>query len=176
MADSGIQPIETRRKYIKAWNETMINIWKDQIEFYHVRDTDALLNSPIILKMSADGRLYNIELSQSFLEYGLWQDFGTGREIPIGNPGDVQCLDPDYREEHGLNKPRKRGPKWGGGKTSGNPREPRPWYSAKYYSSAMNLSRFYAESLGDEFKAIATSAFDSDKIRHSTAHYKKKGY
>ena len=36
-----------------------------------------------------DGRFIEVGLSQSFLEYGLWQDFGTGKEIPQGNHGDI---------------------------------------------------------------------------------------
>ncbi|MDE6346693.1 MAG: hypothetical protein K2L55_08490 [Muribaculaceae bacterium] len=176
MADFRTDPIATRKKYIEAWNTTMIKIWKERISFLGIFDSGKLLNSPIVLKTEADGRLMDIHLSQSFLEYGLWQDFGTGREIPIGNPGDVKCLDPTYRAEHNLDEPRKRGPKWGGGETSGNPREPRPWYSIKYYSSVMNLTRFYAESLGDEFKSIVCDALDSAKYRQNTAYYKRKGY
>ena len=41
------------------------------------------------LPAHANGRFIEIGLSQAFLEYGLWQDFGTGKEIPRGNSGDI---------------------------------------------------------------------------------------
>ena len=47
-----------------------------------VIDTGALLASPKAIAMRADGRFFEVSLSQAFLEYGLWQDYGTGRETP----------------------------------------------------------------------------------------------
>ena len=99
---------------------------------------------------------------------------GTGREIKIGNPGDVKCLDPKYREEHNLNEPRKRGPKWGGGKTSGNPRESRRWFSTKYYRSVMRLKEFMADSIGEEFIG-AFAKLEAEEYRSQTEYYKRKG-
>lgn len=174
MADRN--PIDERQKYVEAWNKTMIDIWRERMRLLGVFDSGSLWRSPVALKVQADGRFYDITLSQTFLEYGLWQDLGTGREIPHGNPGDVKCLDPDYREEHKLNEPRKRGKKWGGGVTSGNPRERRRWFSTKYYSSVMNLRDFMAESIGDEFKAMFCAALDADIARHNTNYYRRKGY
>lgn len=46
-------------------------------------------NSKEWIQYSTDGRFIEVGLSQSFLEYGLWQDFGTGKEIPRGNHGDI---------------------------------------------------------------------------------------
>lgn len=176
MAQSGIDAIEARRKFVEAWNKTMIDIWRERIVALGVKDTGALWRSPLALAVRADGRFYDITLSQNFLEYGLWQDLGVGREVPHGNPSDIKCLDPLYREEHKLNKPRKRGKKWGGGMTSGNPRERRRWFSIKYYSSVLNLRDFMAESLGDEFKAMLCEALDSDNARYNSEFYKRKGY
>ena len=45
-----------------------------------VIDTGALLASPKALPVRADGRFFEVGLSQTFLEYGLWQDYGTGRD------------------------------------------------------------------------------------------------
>lgn len=154
----------------------MIDIWAERIAKLDIIDTGALWRSPKVLSVKADGRFYDITLSHTFLEYGLWQDLGVGREIPHGNPGDVKCLDPEYREENNLNQPRKRGKKWGGGMTSGNPRERRRWLSPKYYSSVMNLRDFMAESLGDEFKSMFCNALDADNARFNTAFYRRKGY
>lgn len=146
MADR--DPISERRKYVEAWNKTMIDIWTERIRTLGVIDTGALWRSPLALPIRADGRFYDIALSQSFLEYGLWQDLGTGREVPLGNGGDI-----------GREKVRQR----------------RRWFSVKYYSSVMNLRDFMASSLGDEFKAMFTNALDADRLRHSSQHYRRKG-
>ena len=81
------------------------------------------------------------------MEYGIWQDLGTGREVPIGNGGDI-----------GREKVRQR----------------RPWFSPKYYASVMNLRDFYAESLGYEFVGLFAN-LDSDDLRRQSGYYKKHG-
>ena len=80
---------EARKKYILAFNNTMLKIWREQISLLDVIDTGRLLKSPKSVAIRADGRFIEATLSQGFLEYGLWQDFGTGKEIPRGNPGDI---------------------------------------------------------------------------------------
>lgn len=141
-------PIAEREKYVEGWNKTMIDIWRERITLLDVIDTRALLASPIALPVRADGRFYDITLSQTFLEYGLWQDLGVGREVPIGNPGDI-----------GRDKNRER----------------RRWYSTKYYSSFMRLRDFIAQSLGDEFKSIFCNELDADRARHNSNYYRRKG-
>lgn len=141
-------PIESRRKFVEGWNATMIDIWKERIKLLGVMDTGALLRSPMKLPVKADGRFYDLQLSQTFLEYGIWQDLGTGREVAIGNPGDI-----------GRAKVRER----------------RRWFSTKYYSSVMRLRDFLGQSLGDEFKAMFVSAFNADRLRHGTSHYRRNG-
>ncbi|WP_300505208.1 hypothetical protein [uncultured Duncaniella sp.] len=149
MANPTDSTFDARKKYIRAWNDTMIDIWKDRIRLLGVVDTGALMRSPVQLPVRADGRFHEISLSQEFLEYGLWQDLGVGREVWHGNPGDI-----------GYEKVRER----------------RRWFSTKYYSSVMRLRDFMAESLGDEFKAMLLSALDSDNLRRSTTFYQRKGY
>ena len=82
--------------------------------------------------LSTDSKCSQVQLSQAFLEYGLWQDYGTGREVPRGNTGDI-----------GRQKKRQR----------------RRWFSRKYYASVMNIKEFMADSLGKEFLGIISSAF-----------------
>lgn len=142
-------PIAERKKFVEAWNSTMIDIWTEQIYKLGVIDTRALYQSPVKLPVRADGRFYEIELSQSFLEYGIWQDLGVGREVPHGNPGDI-----------GHDKVRER----------------RRWFSVKYYSSVMKFRDFMAESIGDEFKAMVCNALDADNAKHNTDFYRRKGY
>lgn len=145
--ESVTDPIEARKKFVEAWNKTMIDIWQEKIYKYHIIDTGSLYASPKALSIKADGRFYDITLSQAFLEYGIWQDLGTGREVPIGNGGDI-----------GREKVRQR----------------RLWFSPKYYASVMNLRDFYAESLGYEFVGLFAN-LDSDDLRRSSDYYKKHG-
>ena len=129
------QALKEREKFVTAFNDTMLRIWQEQITLLGVIDTGTLLASPKSLPVRADGRFFEVGLSQSFLEYGLWQDYGTGRETPRGNPGDL-----------GRTKRRKR----------------RRWFSRKYYASVMNLREFLEENLGREFCGILSSALSKD--------------
>ena len=100
-----------------------------------VIDTGALLASPKGIAMRADGRFFEVSLSQAFLEYGLWQDYGTGRETPRGNSGDI-----------GRAKVRQR----------------RKWFSRKCYASVMNIKEFYETNIGKAFTGILCSALSKD--------------
>ena len=148
------QEADRRQKYVEAWNKEMITIWQERIHKLKVIDTGDLWRSPLALRIHPDGRFYEFSLSQSFLEYGLWQDLGVGREL---HHGDYE-YNSKYIDKHGRN------------------REIRRWMSPKYYSSVMNLRDFMAESLGDEFKAMFCAALDSDHLRRQSAHYSRKGY
>ena len=127
------QAQQEREKYVMAFNDTMLKIWQEQITLLDVIDTRQLLASPKALPVRADGRFFEVGLSQMFLEYGLWQDYGTGKETPRGNTGDI-----------GREKKRKR----------------RRWFSKKYYSSVMNIRDFFADNLGREFQGIISDAFE----------------
>lgn len=136
--------IQEREKYINAFNDTMVKIWKEQIILLGVIDTGQLLESPIGIRCDKNDRITAITLSQSFLEYGLWQNYGTGRETPRGNSGDI-----------GRAKVRQK----------------RPWMSRKFYASFMNLREFMADSLGREFLGMVSDALDSDKMRRNSHYY-----
>ena len=118
------QAQKEREKFVTAFNDTMVKIWQEQITLLDVIDTGALLASPKGIAMRADGRFFEVSLSQAFLEYGLWQDYGTGRETPRGNNGDI-----------GRAKVRQR----------------RKWFSRKYYASVMNIKEFYEDNIGKAF-------------------------
>lgn len=121
------QAQKEREKFVTAFNDTMIKIWQEQITLLGVIDTGALLASPKAIAMRADGRFFEVSLSQAFLEYGLWQDYGTGRETPRGNSGDI-----------GRTKVRQR----------------RKWFSRKYYASVMRIKEFYEDNMGRSFTGI----------------------
>ena len=127
-----------REKYVLAFNDTMLKIWQEQITLLDVIDTHSLLRSPIALPVRTDGRFFEVGLSQAFLEYGLWQDYGTGRETPRGNSGDL-----------GHEKVRGR----------------RRWFSRKYYASVMNIKEFFADNLGKEYQGILSDIFNDKEMR-----------
>ena len=129
------QAQKEREKFVTAFNDTMVKIWQEQITLLDVIDTGALLASPKGIAMRADGRFFEVSLSQAFLEYGLWQDYGTGRETPRGNSGDI-----------GRAKVRQR----------------RKWFSRKYYASVMNIKEFYEDNIGKAFTGILCSALSKD--------------
>ena len=129
------QAQKEREKFVTAFNDTMVKIWQEQITLLDVIDTGALLASPKGIAMRADGRFFEVSLSQAFLEYGLWQDYGTGRETPRGNSGDI-----------GRAKVRQR----------------RKWFSRKYYASVMNIKEFYEDNIGKSFTGIISNALNKN--------------
>ena len=134
-----IDPQSEREKYVLAFNDTMLKIWQEQITLLDVIDTGHLLNSVKALPVRADGRFVEIGLSQLFTEYGLWQDFGTGKEIPRGNHGDIG------REKKRIAK---------------------KWFSKKYYASVMNIRDFLSENLAEEFTGIVAQFLDDNYRRY----------
>mgnify|MGYP006981460825 FL=1 len=129
-----------REKFVTAFNETMLKIWKEQMTLLDVIDTGALLASPKSLPIRADGQFIELGLSQSFLEYGLWQNFGTGKETPRGNKGDM-----------GRKKVRQK----------------KPWFSRKYYASVMNLRDFLADNMAKEFVGVVAQSLDDKYLRYN---------
>lgn len=140
MLQSGLNAEEERRRYVTAFNSTMIKIWRERIALLKVVDTGALYRSTVSVGLSMDSKVSVVTLSQAFNAYGLFQDYGTGREVPVGNPGDI-----------GRDKVRQR----------------RKWFSTKYYASVMNLKEFFADNLGRDFCGIVTNALNDRSFRQS---------
>ena len=132
--------VEQRRKYVTSFNATMVKIWREQMALLGVIDTGALYRSTIGISMTADGKFIDISLEQAFNTYGLFVDYGTGRNTPRGNPGDI-------------------------GRANGRHRK--RWFSRKYFASVMNIQEFYADSLGQEFCRAISNALNPDIIRRS---------
>ena len=140
MNDAEQRAFSEREKFVSAFNETMLKIWKEQMTLLDVIDTGALLASPKSLPIRADGKFIELGLSQSFLEYGLWQNFGTGKETPRGNRGDM-----------GRKKVRQK----------------KPWFSRKYYASVMNLRDFLADNMAKEFVGVVAQSLDDKYLRYN---------
>ena len=129
---------QEREKYVRAFNATMIKIWREQISLLGVVDTGALYRSTVAVSMTADGKFTSISLSQSFNLYGLYVDYGTGSNTPRGNPGDIG------RE---------------------NKRRRKRWFSRKYFASVMNIREFFADNLGKELADTVSNALTRDLSR-----------
>jgi hypothetical protein len=140
MSDNNNNLFLERRKYVSAFNATMVRIWREQIALLGVIDTGALYRSTLAVGMTADGKITNVTFTQSFNTYGIFVDYGTGRNTPRGNSGDL-----------GYTNNRKR----------------RRWFSRKYYASVMNIQEFFADNLGREFCYIISAALDPTALRQS---------
>lgn len=130
--------LEERQKYVQAFNSTMIKMWREQISLLGVVDTGALYRSTLAVGMTADGKYTSITLSQSFNQYGLYVDFGTGSNTPRGNPGDI-----------GRDNKRRR----------------RRWFSRKYFASVMNIREFFADNLGKDLANTVSNALTTGVAR-----------
>lgn len=127
------QSVQTaRRKYVDAFNATMVEMWRDRIALLGAVDTGALYQSVLAAGMMASPDASDVEYEWRFLEYGRYVEAGTGREVARGNPGDI-------------GRPKVRHAK--------------PWMSRAFYSSVMNLKEFMADSLGLEAVGIFGSEF-----------------
>lgn len=130
--------IEERRKYVRAFNDTMVTIWRERILHLGVLRKGTLYSSAVGLKAMPDADAKFAEFELRFLTYGIFQNFGTGKEVPRGNPGDI-----------GRPKVRKA----------------RRWFDKKFYSSVMNIRDFWADSLSLEYIGIVTDALSDRKLR-----------
>lgn len=131
-----------RERYVKAFNDTMVKIWREQIALLGVVDTGALYRSVVAAGMTADGKFTNITLRQNFNLYGLYVDQGVGSNTWRGNPGDL-----------GYDNRRKR----------------RRWFSRKYYASVMNLREFIAENLGKDMANTISNVLAPEIARRFSA-------
>ncbi len=122
---------QEREKYVRAFNATMIKIWREQIALLGVVDTGALYRSTVAVSMTADGKFTSISLSQKFNLYGLFVDYGTGSNTPRGNHGDI-----------GRDNKRRR----------------KRWFSRKYFASVMNIREFFADNLGKDMADTISNA------------------
>lgn len=170
------------KRFEEGWTKMMVTIWQEKLQLLGVHDTDALRNS-IEAKALLEGAKKSIE--HSFLAYGKYVDDGTGREftntgytdslgrhyassrqadgtLPFLLPGGEQ-----YREEHGLNRPKKVGPAWGGRVAGGHPRKAQEWFYRKYYASRMVLNDLEREYYGNQYLGMLTTGVDSimDQVR-----------
>ncbi len=138
MSGTNDKALQERQKYVRAFNDTMIKIWREQIALLGVVDTGALYRSTVAVSMTADGKFTSISLAQKFNLYGIYADYGVGSNTPRGNPGDL-----------GRDNKRKR----------------RRWFSRKYFASVMNIREFFADNLGKDLADTVSNALTRDISR-----------
>ena len=144
-------PQGEREKFVMAFNDTMLKIWQEQITLLGVIDTGNLLNSVNALPVRADGRFIEIGLTQSFMEYDLWQDFGTGKKNTPWPLDDDRRRLPEQEPRIGREKKRVA----------------KKWFSKKYYSSVLCLRDFLADNIGQSFVDVVAKALDDNYRRYN---------
>lgn len=144
-------------RYIDEWTKTQLIIWKEKIERLKVVRSGRLHQSFNNYITSTEG---STTITMKFARYGIYQALGVGNGYSKNNGGDLKILDRDYREKHGLDKPRVAGPMrdYGRYMTSGKPRTRRDWYSKKLYMSHMALVEDLARITGDEAVRVVCDA------------------
>lgn len=170
---------EERERYLREWAENMKVYWQERIDLLRVIDSGNL-RSQIEGALLLQGA--SATITHSFPAYGKYADDGTGREftntgytdslgrhysssrgVNTWGDGQLPFLLPggeEYREEHGLNKPKRVGPAWGGRVAGGHPRQPKPWFWSKYYASRMVLNELEQQYFGREYLGMFTTVLD----------------
>lgn len=152
---------EDRKKYQEAWEKMMVTIWREKIMRLHVVDTTQLHNEITGNTISSNSDLATIQ--HKFLEYGIYQDCGTGRGYSKGNGGNLDFLDPSFRDKEYAHKQKS------GKVTLGEPRKPREWFSRAYFASVMVLKEQMAYMYGEEFCGMLVEKIEEANHKRSTS-------
>lgn len=131
---------EDRKKYMEAWERMMVNIWREKIEHLKVIKTKRLY-SDINGNVTSQGEDIH-SITHQFMEYGIFQDCGTGKGYSKGNGGDLGFTPT---------------------------RVPREWFSRAYFASVMTLKEEMAYQYGEEFCGVLSDAISNSFNRRSTS-------
>ena len=138
---------EDRIKYQDAWSKMMVDIWREKIERLHVIDTYRL-HQDMNENLTTSGSEISV-IQHKFMEYGIYQDVGTGNGYSKGNGGNLEFLDPanDNGQKH---------------------RKPREWFSRAYFASVMVLKEEMAYMYGEEFTGLLVDKIEEANRKRST--------
>ncbi len=145
-------------QWIDGWSDKMVEIWREKQLDLQVYDTGQLSRS-MTESVQHEGMSAHIQLL--FALYGVYQALGVGYGYIHNNGGDLPFLGAGYRQEHRLDEPRKRGPAWGGGYTSGEPRKRRDWITPRLYASIMKMAETMAQMTGQMGVALVCDALEN---------------
>lgn len=139
---------EDRIKYQNAWAKMMVSIWREKIERLHVIDTYRL-HQDMNESLTTSGSELSI-IQHKFMEYGIYQDVGTGNGYSKGNGGYLEFLDSanDNGQKH---------------------RKPREWFSRAYFASVMVLKEEMAYMYGEEFTGLLVDKIEEANRKRSTS-------
>ncbi len=131
------------------WAKIVLDIWKDRMMKYNVRQSGALFSSlqQHVLKHAGDDVS---KIDFFFNYYGIYVDMGVGREFNIGNSGDVG-------KDKGMLHPR---------------RVAKPWYATAFYGQVKRLSEILEEKYGRE-AAQRICGFISAGANEKVLQYRK---
>ena len=93
------------------------------------------------------------------MQYGLWQDFGTGRETPRKSSAEGELAHTSAEAQPGL---RSRNPRGNSGDLGRAKKRKRRWFSRKYYASVMRIKEFYEDNIGKTFTGILSNALNKN--------------
>lgn len=122
--------------YERGWANEMVNIWKEKILHYRIRHTGALFQSIRINSLSNGNHIFH-----RFLMYGIYQNNGVGNGYFHGNSG--------KDDNQGLQFLRRSDPRH-----ANKHRQPRPWFSRRYYASVLKLRDIEALLYGYQYQGI----------------------
>lgn len=163
-------------RYERGWSKMMVDIWREKIQQLNISDTGALRDS--MTELVTTGQVTTIE--HKFLQYGIFVAAGVSPafvwkywagNIPkgesgntprerIGDSGQLEFLDKSYRQEHGLDEPKKVGPSWGGRVAGGTPKGKRDWFFRKYYYSIRRLNLEESAFYGRAYQGLMSTFLD----------------
>ncbi len=122
------------RQYAEGWMNMMVTIWQEKMQEYEVYDTGTLMMSfQMELSKWADDSDKG-SIVHKFLQYGVYVERGHGREISVGNNGDIG-----------------QSPK----------RMPKPWLTKKYLYSIFRLGDHFAVNYGQQFCRIIKDTLEA---------------
>lgn len=133
-----------RNDYLRGWTDMMVKIWVEKLQ--QTVYSDGSGKGVLAHSFSGIAVTSNEDVTKivhRFSLYGIYVERGTGKEFKLGNPGDIGPV-----TKRG--KPRKL-------------RQPKPWFSKKFYSSRMKLKEKMAEMYAGEFCRMVVSVLQRDE-------------
>lgn len=130
------------REWEKGWTDMMVEIWRENILRLQIFDTGRLYNR-ITGKISIVEGM--VTITHQFLMYGIYVARGVGNGYKRDNGGQLDILDKEYREKHNMGKQRRK----------------RDWFSEKYVSSIMVLSRVERDLYGNAYMGTLSNVVEA---------------
>lgn len=117
-------------KLSKEWADIAIQVWKRNLTRLNIGQKGQLFDSfQFFIRQQSGGTIQSIDFE--FLAYGRFVDMGVGKDVPIGNPGNVTTK-------------RKR----------------KPWYSKSIWHEIKRLREILEQQLGKNYADRIVAALE----------------